>query len=104
MGALMQSNADVATFMQQPALPEAHVKSGDAGSSIIEFLEVIESDFATDLAKEETQEADAAAEYEKITQTNKITKTVKEQDVTYKTSEFKVSIRRSLSFRLIWKP
>ena len=48
----------------------------------------MEADFAKSLSEEETQEADAAAEYEKQTQENKVTKTMKEQDVKYKTQEF----------------
>jgi len=75
--------------MEQPAMPEKHSKAGGAGGSIISILEVVESDFAKNLATEETQEADAAAEYEKTTQENKITKTLKSQDVKYKTQEFK---------------
>merc|ERR1719482_1409947 len=73
----------------QPPVPEKHVPAGGAGGGIIDILEVVESDFAANLAKEETQEADAAAEYEKITQENKVTKALKEQDVKYKTQEFK---------------
>merc|ERR1719454_1241291 len=72
----------------QPAIPEKHEKAGGAGSSIIGILEVVESDFATNLAKEETAEADAEAEYEKMTQENAVTKTLKLQDVKYKTQEF----------------
>merc|ERR1712224_120271 len=41
------------------------------------------------LAKEETQESDAVAEYEKTTQENAVSKAMKEKDVTYKTKEFK---------------
>merc|ERR1719377_224983 len=76
-------------MMQQPAMPKKHEKSGGAGGSIIGMLEVVESDFAKDLATEETQETDAEVEYQKTTQTNKVTKTMKEQDVKYKTKEFK---------------
>merc|ERR1719253_502099 len=73
--------------MQQPAAPEQHSKAAGAGSSIISLLEVVESDFAKDLATEETAEADAEAEYQKTTQINKVTQTLKEQDVKYKTRE-----------------
>merc|ERR1712039_1150301 len=72
----------------QPAKPELHSKATGAGESIIGILEVVESDFATNLAKEETEEADAASEYDKQTQENKVTKTLKDQDVKYKTQEF----------------
>merc|ERR1719382_828972 len=75
--------------MQQPAKPELHSKAAGAGSSIIGILEVVESDFAKNLATEETEEADAASEYEKTTQANAITKTLKDQDVKYKTAEYK---------------
>jgi len=75
--------------VDQPAKPEKHAKSGGAGQSIISMLEVCESDFSENLAKVETEEADAAEEYEKVTQANKITKTTKDQEVKYKTQEFK---------------
>merc|ERR1719410_1261715 len=76
------------SMMQQPAMPEKHVKAGDAGSSIIGILEVCESDFAKNLAEETSQEDDAEAAYEKKTQENKVTKTLKDQDVKYNTQEF----------------
>jgi len=76
-------------FSIQPAKPETHSKSGGAGGSIIGILEVCEGDFSDNLAKEEMAEADAASEYEKITQENKVSKTTKDQDVKYKTQEFK---------------
>jgi len=74
---------------QQPAKPVIHQKSTGAGQSIINILEVVESDFSTALAKEETEEADASTEYDKTTQENKIAKTTMDQDVKYKTQEFK---------------
>merc|ERR1719353_2155713 len=77
----------IGSFMQQPAKPETFKKAGGAGGSIIDILEVVESDFATNLAKEETEEADSLASYEKTTQENKVTKTMKDQDVKYKTQE-----------------
>jgi len=76
-------------FEQQPAKPETHSKSGGAGGSIIGILEVCESDFSDNLAKEEMAESNAVSEYEKITQENKVSKTTKDQDVKYKTQEFK---------------
>jgi len=85
--ALIQS--DDFSMMQQPAMPEKHAAAGGAGGSIINLLEVCESDFSSNLAKEETQESDAASEYDKITQENKVSKTMKDQDVKYKTQEFK---------------
>ena len=44
-------------------------------------IEVVESDFAQNLAKETTEEDDAEAEYQKVTQENSVTKTLKDQDV-----------------------
>jgi len=86
---MLQNSADMTFTMQQPAAPVSHSKAGGAGGSIIDILEVVESDFAKNLASEETQEADAAAEYEKQSQENKITNSMKEQDAKYQTQEFK---------------
>mmetsp|Transcript_2674 Transcript_2674/g.6274 ORF Transcript_2674/g.6274 Transcript_2674/m.6274 type:complete len:690 (+) Transcript_2674:95-2164(+) len=77
-----------ASLLQQPDEPEQHTKASGAGSSIMSILEVVESDFAKSLSAEETQEDSAQAEYEKTTQANKVTKTLKSQDVKYKTAEF----------------
>merc|ERR1719221_2401152 len=74
--------------MQQPKAPVSHGKAEGAGQSIIGILEVVESDFASNLAKVETEEADAAAEYEKVTQENKVNKAAMDQDVKYKTQDF----------------
>jgi len=94
--AMLQSDAKFGEFMQQPAAPAQHAKSGGAGGSIINILEVCESDFATNLAKEETEEADAAAEYDKVSQENKVSKAMKEQDLKYKTQEA-VSLDKTIS-------
>jgi len=74
---------------EQPAKPAKHEKAGGAGQSIINILEVCESDFSENLAKEETEEAGSATAYDKTTQENKISKMQMEQDVKYKTREFK---------------
>merc|ERR1719382_1825238 len=58
-----------------------------AVNSILGFLEVIESDFSKALAERSAAEDSAQAEYEKITQQNKITRTAKEQDRKYKEQE-----------------
>merc|ERR1719189_1710745 len=89
---MIQATDDPAAFMQrmrQPAAAELHSKAGGAGGSIIDILEVVESDFATNLAKEEAEEADAQSEYEKVSQENAVTKTMKDQDVKYRTQEAK---------------
>ena len=51
------------SMMLQPAAPEKHGKSGGAGWSIISILEVCESDFSDNLAKEEAAESDSQAMY-----------------------------------------
>merc|ERR1719242_1017648 len=85
---MIQADSDMKSMMQQPAMPEKHVKSEGAGSSIIGILEVCESDFAKNLATETSEEDDAEGTYEKKTQENKVTKTIKDQDVKYNTQEF----------------
>merc|ERR1719275_97756 len=75
-------------MMQQPAMPEKHAIAGGAGSGIIGILEVCESDFAKNLASSTSEEDDAEAAYQKKTQENKVTKTLKDQDVKYSTQEF----------------
>jgi len=86
---MLQDDTKFGAFMQQPAKPEIHGKADGAGESIINILQVCESDFATNLAKEESEEADAQSEYEKVTQENAVTKTAKDQSVKYKTQEAK---------------
>jgi len=94
--AMIQNGADFSAFMQQPAKPEAHAAATGAGQSIIGILEVCESDFASNLAKETTEEENAASEYEKTTQENELSKTAKNQDVKYKTQEAK-SLDKSIA-------
>merc|ERR1719499_2993407 len=85
---MLQSGTGIAAAMMQPAAPELHDKAHGAGDSIIGILQVVESDFAKNLAEEEKEEADAEAEYQKMTQENSVTKTLKDQDVKYKTQEY----------------
>jgi len=67
------------SFVQQPS----------AGANIIGMLELVENDFATSLSKETAEEEDAQAEYDAVTQENKVTKTMKTQDLTFKTKQVK---------------
>jgi hypothetical protein len=84
---VQEDDTKIGSFMQQPAPPQQHEKSSGAGGSIISILEVCESDFATNLAKEESQEADSAENYEKVKQENKVATATKSQDAKYKTKE-----------------
>merc|ERR1712060_201620 len=96
--AMLQDDSKFGAFMQQPAAPELHSKSQGAGESIINILQVCESDFATNLAKEESEEADAQSEYEKVSQENAVTKTTKEQDVKYKSQEAKAQDKTAAEY------
>jgi len=85
--AMIQS--DDWSMMQQPAKPVSHSKQSGTGGGIIDILEICESDFSKDLANEEAAESDAQESYDKQTQENKVQKTMRDQDVKYKTQEFK---------------
>merc|ERR1719463_13843 len=85
-----------ASLVQQPSPPSTHSASGDAGGSIISMLEVAESDFSKNLAQANMEEEDAQSTYDKQTQENKTTKTMKEQDAKYKAAEAK-SLDKSVS-------
>merc|ERR1719174_2915651 len=74
-----------AAFLQQGV---AHDKATGAGESIIGILEVVEADFEKGIAERESAEASQKDEYEKVTQENKVSKTLWDQDVKYKTQEY----------------
>mmetsp|Transcript_105564 Transcript_105564/g.278789 ORF Transcript_105564/g.278789 Transcript_105564/m.278789 type:complete len:705 (-) Transcript_105564:135-2249(-) len=84
-------SSEAAALVQtgQPEPPVMHSAASGAGGSIIGILEVCQSDFAKNLAKREHEEADEAAEYERLTQENAVIKTEKSQALKYKTQEFK---------------
>jgi chromosome segregation ATPase len=89
LGVLRDYYGSAASMLQQPAKPERFEKATGAADSIVGILEVVESDFATNLAKEESEEASESSTYEKTTQTNKIRTAEMEQDVKYKSQEAK---------------
>jgi len=95
---MLQDDSQFGALMQQPAAPELHSKALGAGGSIINILQVVESDFATNLAKEESEEAGAQSAYERTTQENSVTRTVKEQGVKYKTQEAKSQDKTSAEY------
>jgi chromosome segregation ATPase len=80
----------------EPPLPAKHTAASGAGNSIIGILEVCESDFAMNLAKEETAESEAQEAYEEMTQENKVNTAANTQDVKYKTKEY-TSLDKSLA-------
>merc|ERR1711957_646174 len=84
---------------EQPAAPAGHSKSSGAGGSIIDILQTVESDFATNLAKVEAEESDSQSEYEKVTQENKVTQTSKEGDQKYKSQEVKSLGKTSAEYK-----
>jgi len=84
-----QGGAAAMLQADQPAKPIYHSKAAGAGGSIIDILEVVESDFAKTLAAEEAEESDALAAYEKRTQEIKVANAMKSQDVKFKVQEFK---------------
>merc|ERR1719267_544450 len=66
---------------------KSHGAAEGAGSSIIGLLEVCESDFTKGLNEMQATEASAASEYERVTKQNELSRTMKSQDVKYKTKE-----------------
>merc|ERR1719253_2230861 len=64
-----------------------HNAAQGAGSGIIGMLEVVESDFSKGMAEMEVAESTAASDYDKTSKQNEISRTMKTQDVKYKTKE-----------------
>lgn len=65
----------------------AHVESTGRSTGIIGLLEVCESDFSKGLAEMTATEENAAATYDSTTKENAILRTMKTQDVKYKSEE-----------------
>merc|ERR1740117_852527 len=67
----------------------AHASADGAGSGIVGMLEVVESDFTKGLSEMTVAESTSQNDYDRETQSNKISKATKESSVKYKTKEFK---------------
>jgi len=78
-----------ASLVQAPSPPAGHSKSSGAGGSIIGMLEVVEADLTKSLTQMTVEEDGAQATYERQTHENALTKTLKQQDVKFKTQESK---------------
>jgi hypothetical protein len=76
-------------YSKDAAEDESYKAAEGAGSGIIGLLEVVESDFSKGLAEMIAAEETAASDYDRMTKENEIEKATKEQDVKYKTQEFK---------------
>jgi len=85
----IQDASGMEAMMHQPSVPSMHSKSAGVGGGIVDILEIAESDMAKTLAKEESQEADAQGDYEKVTQENKVSKASKQEELKYKGAEVK---------------
>merc|ERR1719498_1834200 len=66
---------------------KSHNAAGGSSGGIISLLEVCESDFTKGLNEMQATEANAAAEYERVSKENELAKTMKSQDVKYKGKE-----------------
>lgn len=73
-----------ASFFQSAS---KHTGNSDVGGSIIDILEVAESDFARSLAEGQSSEDDEQEGYEKTTQDNKVSTATKKASVEGKTQE-----------------
>merc|ERR1719316_1646399 len=69
------------------ASDKGHAAAEGAGQGIIDLLEVCESDFSQGLADMIANEETSARSYDRATKENAIEKTVKDQDVKYKSKE-----------------
>jgi len=67
----------------------AHASADGAGSGIVGMLEVVESDFTKGLSEMTVAEQTSQTDYDRETQSNKISKATKESSAKYKTKEFK---------------
>jgi hypothetical protein len=82
-------------FVQRKQAPEFGGSKTDIGSTIVEMLEVAESDFTRLLAEANAAENSAAASYEKLSQQNAVARAAKVSEAEGKAAEVK-SLEMSL--------
>lgn len=95
-GTADQEAGDSAALLEQPVQPQHHAKATGAGRSIIQVLEVCESDLANGLSKEESEETDAETEYQEVVQEKKVAKMAQEAHLNYNNQQM-VSLEKSIS-------
>mmetsp|Transcript_62005 Transcript_62005/g.101362 ORF Transcript_62005/g.101362 Transcript_62005/m.101362 type:complete len:707 (+) Transcript_62005:2-2122(+) len=81
----MAASMALAADGRAPRVDIAEVST--AGAGVISFLEVVESDFARNMADLQSQDRNAQEAYEKLMQQSKVVKAQKESDVKHKTTE-----------------
>ncbi|CAL1165160.1 unnamed protein product [Cladocopium goreaui] len=81
----MAASMALAADGRAPRVDIAEVST--AGAGVISFLEVVESDFARNMADLQSQDRNAQEAYEKLMQQSKVVKAQKEADVKHKTTE-----------------
>jgi len=81
----MAASMALAADGRAPRVDVAEVST--AGAGVISFLEVVESDFARNMADLQSQDRNAQEAYEKLMQQSKIVKAQKDADVKHKTTE-----------------
>merc|ERR1719389_277777 len=89
VGMALQVLRDYYAEKEEAFVQTTHDKATGAASGIIGMLEVVESDFSTNLAEGSAAEDAAIEAYEKLTQDNEIATTEKSTAVKYKTKDQK---------------
>merc|ERR1719231_1861478 len=78
-----------ALFVQVRQAPDFNAAKTDVAGTIMEMLEVAESDFTRMLAENEAGEKEAQAAFDKLVQTNKVTKAAKSEEISGNEAEMK---------------
>jgi chromosome segregation ATPase len=87
------------SFVQSKQAPEFGGKKGDIASTILGMMEVAESDFTTLLAESEAQEKAAQTAYDKLTESNTVTRAANVEDVKGKEAAVKSEETALLNYK-----